>query len=57
MGLHKTKLYIYNVFLKYFQTHTQVNANPLRWHDTLIFMKVNLIHKPGCGKVMPDMRK
>jgi hypothetical protein len=34
-----------NVSLKYFGTHAQVSAKPLRWHNTLALMKVDFIHK------------
>ena len=31
--------------LKYFGTYAQVSAKPLRWHNILALMKVDLIHK------------
>ena len=40
--------------LKVFGIQAQVRAKPLRWHDNLALMKVNLIHKPDCGNVVPD---
>jgi hypothetical protein len=35
----------YNVSLKYFGTYAQVSAEPLRWHNKLALMNVDLIHK------------
>ena len=54
LGLHKTKVYTDNVFLKYFETQAQVSAKQLRWHDTLALMNVDLIHKLGRDNVVPD---
>ena len=54
LGLHNTKVYMDNVSLKYFETQTQVSAKPLRWHDTLALMKIDVIHKPGRGNVEPN---
>jgi hypothetical protein len=36
-----------NVSLKIFGTHAQINAKPLRLHNTLALMKVDFIHKAG----------
>jgi hypothetical protein len=47
LGLHKTKVYTNDVSSKHFGTHAQVNAKPLRWHNTLAIMEVDLIHKAG----------
>jgi hypothetical protein len=55
LGLHKTKVYMENVSLNYFETQVQVSAKPLRWHDIWALMKVDLIHKPGHGDVVPDV--
>jgi hypothetical protein len=38
----------------YVVTQTHVNAKPLRGHDTLMLMKVDLIHKPGRDNVELD---
>ena len=54
LGLHKTKVYMDNVSLKYFETQAQMSAKQLRWHNTLVLMNVDLIHKPGCNNVVPD---
>ena len=54
LGLHKTKVYMDNVSLKYFETQVQVSAKKLRWHDTLVFMNMDLIHKPGRDNVVPN---
>ena len=43
-----------NVYLKYFETQTQSSAKPLLWHDSLAFMKVDLIHKSDRGKMVSD---
>jgi hypothetical protein len=55
VGLHKTKVYINNVSLKYFGTHAQVSTKPLRWHDTLALIKVDLIHKVAHENMVWDM--
>ena len=47
LGLYKTKVYTDNVSLKYFEIQAQVSAKKLRWHDTLVLMNVDLIHKPS----------
>ena len=51
---HKAKVYMDDVSLKYFKTQAQVSAKSLQWHDSLAFMKVDLIHKLDCGNVVPD---
>jgi hypothetical protein len=55
LGLFKTKVYTDNVSLKYFGTQVHMNAKQLRWHDTLVLMNVDLIHKPGRDNVVPDV--
>ena len=54
LGSHKAKVYMDNVSLKYFEIQAQVSAKSLRWHDSLALMKVDLIHKPDRGNVVPD---
>ena len=54
LGSHKAKAYTDNMFLKYFETQTQVSTKPLRWHDTLALIKVNLIHNLEHGNVVSD---
>ena len=54
LGLHKTKVYMLNVALKYIEIQGQVSAKSLRWHDRLPLMKVDLIHEPDRGIVIPD---
>ena len=54
LGTHKAKVYMDNVSLKYFKTQAQVSAKSLRWHDSLAFMKVDLIHKLDRGNVVLD---
>jgi hypothetical protein len=48
-------VYKENVSLKYFGTQVQVSAKPLRWHDTLALMKVDLIHKAGHDNMVRDV--
>ena len=55
LGLHKTKVYRDKVTLKYFEKHLLMNAKPLRWHNTLVLMKVDLIHKVGHNNMVRDM--
>jgi hypothetical protein len=54
-GLHKTKVYMNNVTLKYFGAHAQISAKPLRWHDTSVLMKVDLIHKVAHENMVQDV--
>ena len=54
LGLHKAKVYTDNMSLKYFEIQAQVKVKSLQWHDSLAFMKVDLIHKPDHGNVLPD---
>ena len=44
-----------NVSLRYFGTHAQVNAKPLRWHDRLALTKVNLFHKVAHVNMVRDV--
>jgi hypothetical protein len=55
LGLHKTKVYTDNVSLKYFGTHVQVRTKPLRWHNILVLMKVDLIHIVGHNNMVQDV--
>jgi hypothetical protein len=43
------------VVLRYFETQAEVNAKPLRWHDTLVVLQVDLIHKPGLDNMVLDV--
>jgi hypothetical protein len=52
LGLHKTKVYMDDVPLKYFETQTQMSAKQWHWHDTLAPINVDLIHKPGRDNVV-----
>ncbi|KAL3675137.1 hypothetical protein R1sor_025085 [Riccia sorocarpa] len=56
LGLHKTKVYIDNISLKYFESMDRVTPKQLRWHDTLALMDVDLNHKPGRENVVPDAK-
>ena len=53
-GLHQTKAFTDNIFLKYFETHSKVTAKQLSWYDTLVLMNVNLIYKPSKENVVLD---
>ena len=55
LGLHKTKVYMDNVSLKYFEKKAHMSAKKLRWHDTLVLMNVDLIHKPGRDNMVSDV--
>jgi hypothetical protein len=55
LGLRKTKVYTNNVSLKYFGTHAQVSAKPLRWHNIVALMKVDLIHNVHHNNMVRDM--
>ena len=54
LGLHKTKVYTDNVYLRQIMAQAKVSAKRLRWYDTLALIKVDLIHKVGHGNVVPD---
>ncbi len=41
--------------LKYFGTYAQVSAKPLRWHNILALMKVDLIHKADHDNMVWDV--
>jgi uncharacterized membrane protein YeiH len=45
LGTHKTKVYIDNVSLRYFETQLRVSTKQLKLHDTLALLDVELIHK------------
>ena len=53
LELHKAKVYMDNVSLKYFEIKAQLSAKSLQWHDILALMKVDLIHKPDRDNVVP----
>jgi hypothetical protein len=55
LGLHKTKVYTDNVSLKYFGTHAQISAKPLRWLNILALMKVDLIHNVGHNNMVRNV--
>ena len=48
----KTKIYLDNVSLKYFETRVQMSAKFLRLQDTLGVMNLDLIHKPRRDNVV-----
>ncbi len=47
LGMHKTKIYMDNVSLHYFEMQLRVLMKQRRWHDTLALLDVELIHKLG----------
>jgi hypothetical protein len=46
LGMHKIKVFMYNISLKYFETQPRALEKYLRWHDTLVLLDAELIHKP-----------
>jgi hypothetical protein len=54
LGFHETKVFTNNISLKYFETRPKATMKQLQWHDTLAFMDIELIHKPGKNSVVPD---
>ena len=54
LGSYKAKVYTDTKSLKYFETQTQINTKPLRWHITLVVLKVDLIHKTGFDNMVLD---
>jgi hypothetical protein len=54
LGTHKTKVYMDNVSLRYFETQLRVSTKQLRWHDTLALLDVELFHKLGRDNVVLD---
>jgi hypothetical protein len=36
-------------------THVQVSTKPLRWHNILVLMKVDLIHIVGYNNIVQDV--
>jgi hypothetical protein len=45
LGTHKTKVFMDNVSLKYFETQPKALTKQLKWHDTLVLLDMELIHK------------
>jgi hypothetical protein len=54
LGFHKTKVFTNNVSLRYFENQPKATTKQLQWHDTLAFMDIELIHKPGKNNVVLD---
>ncbi len=52
LGFHKTKIFTNNVSLRYLETRPQAMEKQLRWHNTLAFMNIKLIHKHDKDNVM-----
>jgi hypothetical protein len=52
LGFHKTKVFINNVSLRYFETQPRAMVKQLHWHNTLALMDIELIHKPNINNVM-----
>jgi hypothetical protein len=54
---HYVKLMRFTSFwsiAKYFGTHAQMIAKPLRWHNTFVLMKVDSIHKAAHNNMVQD---
>jgi hypothetical protein len=51
LGVHETKVFIDNIFLKYFE---RASTKQLKWHDTLALLDMELIHKQGWDNVVPN---
>lgn len=47
-------MYMDDVSLKYVVIQAQMRVKPLPWYDTLMFLKENLIHKPGSENAVFD---
>jgi hypothetical protein len=43
-----------NVSSKYFETQLKASTKQLKWHDTLVLLDVELIHKPIWDNVLPN---
>lgn len=52
--MHKTKVLIDNISLKYFETQPRTSTKQLRWHDTLVLLDLELIHKLGWDNIIPN---
>jgi hypothetical protein len=50
--MHKTKIYMDNVSLHYFEMQLRVLMKQRRWYDTLALLDVELIHKLGKDNVV-----
>jgi hypothetical protein len=44
-----------NISLKYFETQPKASTKQLTWHDTLVLLQVELIHKLGQDNVILDV--
>ncbi len=51
---HKIKVFTNNVSLKYFETQPRTSMTQLKWHDTLVSLDVELIHKPRWDNIIPN---
>jgi hypothetical protein len=52
--MYKTKVFMKNIPLKYFETQPKASMKQLIWHDTLVLLDVQLIHKPGWDNIVPN---
>ncbi len=52
LGTHKTRVFMDNVFLKYFETQARALVKQLKWHETLALLDVELTHKLGRDNVV-----
>ncbi len=54
LGYHETKVFMDNVSLRYFETQPKGMTKQLWWHDTLVLMDIELIHKPNKNNVVSN---
>jgi hypothetical protein len=50
----ETKVFTYNISIKYLGTKAQASHKELRWYDTIVGSNVVLIHKLGRDNIVPD---
>lgn len=50
----KTKVFIDNIFLKYWNSKIQISLKELQWFDTIVLMDVEFIHKPRKNNLVPN---
>ncbi len=51
---HKTKVFMDNVSLKCFETQPKASTKQLKWHDNLVLLDMELIHKVRWDNVFPN---
>jgi hypothetical protein len=53
-GTHKTKVFLDNVSLRYFEIQPMALVKQLKWHDTLVLLDAEFIHKPRWDNIVPN---